>query len=303
MVRGGTLARRERFWGLVFIAPWLVGFVLFFAGPMLVSLGASFTDLVLVHPENTRFIGLDNWKTLVGDPLVLKSVQVTASFMLIALPIAIGLPLLMAVLLNSRYLVAKPVFRTLFFLPMLIPGVAAAMIWQGVLNPHTGWVDLLLGRAGLPAPDWLYDPPWVLAALGLIGTWTVGNAMLITLAGMQGVPGELYDAARVDGASALYRFLKITIPMISPVIFYNLVLATIFVLQYFLTAYVIYQNTAGPDNAALFYMMDLYKEAFVYYNMGYASAMAWALFAVGLGLTIVLFASARRWVYYAGGDR
>jgi multiple sugar transport system permease protein len=288
---------------MLFVAPWVVGFALFFAGPMLVSLGASFTDLVLVRPENTRFIGLDNWKTLLGDPLVVKSVQVTGSFMLVALPIAIGLPILMAVLLNSPYLVAKPVFRSLFFLPMLIPGVAAAMIWQGVLNPHTGWIDMMLGVAGLPTPDWLYDPPWVLASLGLIGTWTVGNAMLITLAGMQGVPSELYEAARVDGASALYRLVKITIPMISPVIFYNLVLATIYVLQYFLTAYVIYQNTAGPDNSALFYMMDLYKEAFVYYHMGYASAMAWALFAVGLVLTIALFASARRWVYYAGGDR
>ena len=127
--------------------------------------------------------------------------------------------------------------------------------------------------------------------------------MLIMLAGMQGVPSELYDAAKVDGANAFYRFFKITIPMISPVIFYNLVLATIYVLQYFLNAYVIYQNTAGPDNTALFYMMDLYKEAFVYYHMGYASAMAWGLFGVGLILTIVLFASARRWVYYAGGDR
>jgi oligogalacturonide transport system permease protein len=300
---GGNVARREGFWGLLFVAPWLVGFALFFAGPMLVSLGASFTDLILIRPDATRFIGLDNWKRLLGDPLVLKSVQVTASFMLIALPIAVGLPLLMAVLLNSTYLVAKPLFRSLFFLPMLIPGVAAAMIWQGILNPHTGWIDMALRVAGLPTPDWLYDPVFVLPSLGLIGTWTVGNAMLLTLAGLQGVPTELYDAAKADGANALYRFFKITVPMISPVIFYNLVLATIHVLQYFLTAYVIYQNTAGPDNSALFYMMDLYKEAFVYYHMGYASAMAWALFAVGIVLTMGLFASARRWVYYAGGDQ
>ena len=185
---------------------------------------------------------------------------------------------------------------------MLIPGVAAAIIWQGVLNVQTGWIDLALRGVGLPAPDWLNHPQWVIPALALIATWGVGNAMVIMLAGLQNVPTELYDAAKVDGANAFYRFFKITIPMISPVIFYNLVLATIAAFQYFLTAYVIYQNTAGPNNAALFYMMNLYKEAFVYYNMGYASALAWGLFLVGLVVTIGLFASAKRWVYYAGGE-
>jgi multiple sugar transport system permease protein len=297
-----SLAQRESMWGLLFLSPWILGFALFFAGPMLASLGASFTDLVLVHPEQTHFIGLANWSRLVGDPLVAKSLVVTGTFLVIAVPIALALPLLMAVLLNSEHLVAKPLFRALFFLPVLIPGVAAAAIWQGVLNPHGGWVDLALGALGLQVPDWLNDPQWVIPALALISTWTVGNAMIIMLAGLQGVPSELYDAAKVDGANAVYRFLRITIPMISPVIFYNLVLATIAAFQYFLTAYVLFQNTAGPDNSALFYMMNLYKEAFVYYHMGYASALAWGLFIVGLAVTIGLFASARRWVYYAGGD-
>jgi ABC-type sugar transport system permease subunit len=299
---GTSLARRESTWGLLFLSPWILGFVLFFAGPMLASLVASFTDLVLVRPGATRFIGLANWARLFGDPLVIKSVLVTGNFMLIAMPISIALPLLMAVLLNNARLVAKPLFRALFFLPVLIPGVASAVIWQGVLNVHTGWVDLALSGLGLPAPDWENDPQFVIPMLSLISTWSVGNAMIIMLAGLQNVPTELYDAAKVDGANAFYRFFRITIPMISPVIFYNLVLAAIFAFQYFLTAYVIYQNTAGPNNAALFYMMNLYKEAFVYYNMGYASALAWGLFIVGLAITIGLFASARRWVYYAGGD-
>ena len=299
---GTAWARRESTWGLLFLAPWLIGFMLFFAGPMLASLGASFTDLVLVRPGDAHFIGLGNWTRLVGDPLVIKSLLVTGNFLLIALPIAIGLPLLMAVLLNSTHLVAKPLFRALFFVPVLIPGVAAAIIWQGVLNVHSGWVDLALGALGLPAPDWLNEPQYVIPAISLINTWTVGNAMVIMLAGLQGVPTELYDAAKVDGANAFYRFFKITIPMISPVIFYNLVLATIAAFQYFLTAYVLYQNTAGPNNAALFYMMNLYKEAFVYYNMGYASALAWGLFIVGLAITIGMFAGAKRWVYYAAGD-
>jgi ABC-type sugar transport system permease subunit len=296
------MARRENTWGLIFLAPWILGFILFFAGPMLASLGASFTDLVLVRPGQARFIGLDNWVRLLGDPLVLKSLSVTATFLLYALPISLGLPLLMAVLLNSSYLVAKPIFRTLFFLPVLIPGVATAVIWQGVLNIQDGWIDMSLRALGIPGPDWLNQPQWIVPALSLIATWGVGNAMIIMLAGLQNVPSELYDAAKVDGANAFYRFFKITIPMISPVIFYNLVLATIAAFQYFLTAYVLYQNTAGPNNAALFYMMNLYKEAFVYYNMGYASALAWGLFIVGLLVTVGLFATARRWVYYAGGD-
>ena len=301
--RRSSLARRESTWGLLFLAPWMLGFVLFFAGPMLASLGASFTDLVLVRPEATHFVGLENWSRLIGDPLVRKSLLVTGNFLLIAVPISLALPLLMAVLLNSVHLVAKSFFRALFFLPVLIPGVAAAVIWQGVLNIQTGWVDLALRGVGLPGPDWLSQPQWVIPALSLISTWSVGNYMVIMLAGLQNVPSELYDAAKVDGANAFYRFFKISIPMISPVIFYNLVLATIAAFQYFLTAYVIYQNTAGPNNSALFYMMNLYKEGFVYYHMGYASALAWGLFIVGLAITIGLFASARRWVYYAGGDR
>src|SRR6266700_8321008 len=138
----GTLARRESMWGLFFLAPWLAGFVLFFAGPMLASLAASFTNLVLVRPEGTRFVGLDNWARLLVDPLVIKSLLVTGNFLLVAVPIALALPLLMAVLLNSTHLVAKQLFRALFFLPVLIPCVATAAIWQGVLNVHTGWVDL-----------------------------------------------------------------------------------------------------------------------------------------------------------------
>jgi multiple sugar transport system permease protein len=297
-----SLARRESTWGLLFLAPWILGFFLFFAGPMLASLAASFTDLVLVRPQNVRFIGLENWVRLFSDQLVLKSLLVTGNFLLIAVPISLALPLLMAVLLNSQHLILKPLFRALFFMPVLIPGVATAVIWQGVLNLQTGWIDMALRALGIPAPDWLGNPQWVIPALSLIATWSVGNAMVIMLAGLQNVPTELYDAAKVDGANAFYRFFKISIPMISPVIFYNLVLATIAAFQYFLTAYVIYQNTAGPNNSALFYMMNLYKEAFVYYNMGYASALAWGLFIVGLAVTMGLFAGARRWVYYAGGE-
>jgi multiple sugar transport system permease protein len=300
--RRSALARRERNWGLLFLAPWIAGFLLFVAGPMIASLIFSFTDLVLVRPDETHFVGLDNWARMFGDPLVRKSLFVTGRFLLISVPIAMALPLLLAVLLNSAYLWGKPVFRALFYLPVMIPTVAGTLIWNGVLNTQSGWVNLFIERVGLAPPDWLNNPIWVIPALTLIGTWGVGNTMVIMLAGLQNVPTELYEAARVDGAGPVYSFFKITIPMLSPVIFYNLVLAVIGTFQYFLTAYVLYNGLAGPGDSALFYMYNLYREAFVYYNMGYASALAWGLFLVALAVTIGLFATARRWVYYAGGE-
>ena len=293
---GFSLARRESTWGLLFLAPWLIGFVLFFAGPMLASLAASFTDLILVRPDQTHFVGLENWQRLLGDQLVIKSLLVTGNFLLIAVPVALALPLLMAGLLNSTHLVAKPLFRALFFLPVLIPGVAAAIIWQGVLNPHTGWLDLALVALNVPAPDWLNDPQWVIPALSLISTWSVGNAMVILLAGLQGVPSELYDAAKVDGANALYRFFKITIPMISPVIFYNLVLGIIGALQSFTLFFIM--TKGGPNNDTLTYMLYLYNIAFEHQRMGYGSAMAWLLFVYLILLTLIVFRSSSRWVFY-----
>jgi multiple sugar transport system permease protein len=269
---------------------------------MVASLVFSFTNLVLVRPEETRFVGLDNWVRMFTDPLVLQSLGVTGRFLLISVPLFLALPLLMAVLLNSNNLLAKPIFRTLFYLPVMIPLVAGTLIWQGVLNTQSGWVNTILYRVFGTAPDWLNDPVWVIPALTLIGTWGVGNTMVIMLAGLQNVPTELYEAAKVDGAGPIYSFFNITIPMISPVIFYNLILAVIGGFQYFLNVRVLYNGFAGPNNSALFYMFNLYQEAFVYYNMGYASALAWGLFLVALFVTIGLFASARNWVYYAGGE-
>ena len=300
--RTSAIARRERNWGLVFLAPWIVGFLVFFLGPMIASLVFSFTNLVLVRPDETRFVGIDNWRRIFTDPLVLRSLAVTVRFLLISVPLSLALPLLLAVMLNSSYLVGKPLFRTLFYMPMMIPGVASALIWLGVLNTQSGWINLFLRNLGLPAPDWFNDPRWVVPALTLVGLWGIGNTMLIMLAGLQNVPTELYEAARVDGAGAIRSFFVITIPLISPVIFYNLVLSVIGAFQYFLTAYVIYNGLAGPGDSALFYMYNLYREAFVYYNMGYAATLAWGMFVVALLVTIGLFATARRWVYYAGGD-
>jgi ABC-type sugar transport system permease subunit len=296
------LKRREQKWGLIFLAPWIIGFILFFAGPMIASLIFSFTNFVLIRPDEMQFVGLANWKRMFTDTAVRKSLGVTLRFMLISVPISMIVPLCLAVLLNYKHLAFKPLFRTMFYMPFMVPGVAGALIWSGVLNPQSGWVNMLLNKIGITGPDWLNNPVWVIPALTLMGLWGIGNTMVIMLAGLQGVPSELYDASRVDGAGPIRTFFNITLPMISPVIFYNLVLAIIGSFQYFLNAYVLYNSQAGPDDAALFYMLNLYREAFVYYNMGYASTLAWGMFLVALVITVVLFSTSNRWVYYSSGD-
>lgn len=303
--RQSSLSRNERIWGLIFLAPWIAGFIIFFAGPMLASLAFSFTDFYLPEPDKIRFVGLENWARMFSDPNVAQAVMATLRFLAISLPISLILPILFAALLNAKSLFGKRLFRTLFYLPVMVPLVAGAMIWQGVLNSQSGWLNRGLGALSLPTPDWLNSEAMVVPSLALIGIWGVGNAMLITLAGMQGVPTDLYEAATIDGAGPIYSFFAITLPMISPVIFYNLVLAVIGGFQEFLRALVLYgpTNGAGPNNASLLYMVNLYRESFVYFQMGYASTLAWAMFLVALVVTITLFAGARRWVYYAGGER
>lgn len=302
--RPSALSRRERAWGLIFLAPWIAGFLLFFAIPMLMSLGLSLTDYNLLSPEPPRFVGAENWARLVSDPAVRQALGVTLRFLLISVPLGLALPLLFAVLVNAPQLWGRRLFRALFYLPTMVPLVAGAMIWRGVLNQQAGWVNRILEGLGAPAPGpaWLTSADLAVPTLTLIGLWGVGNTMMIMLAGLQSIPSELYDAAQVDGAGPLRRFTAITLPLLSPVIFYNLVLGIIGGFQEFLRALIIYGDTngAGPENAALFYMVNLYREAFVYFHMGYASALAWALFLVALLITAALFATARRWVYYAG---
>jgi multiple sugar transport system permease protein len=300
--RASAIGRREATWGFVFLIPWIAGFLIFTAGPMVASLIFSFTDYKLLEPDKISFAGLANWQRMLTDPLVHTSLGVTLRFLAIAVPLQLGLALGFAVLLNSPYLFGVPFFRTLFYMPVMVPAVAGTIIWLGVLNTQTGWVNGGLERVGIAGPDWFQDARWVVPGLSIIGIWGVGNAMMIMLAGLQGVPTELYDAAKVDGAGPVYSFFNITIPMISPVIFYNLVTAIIGGLQYFLQAFVLYNGSAGPDDAALFYMLNLYKEGFAYHNMSYASTLAWGMFIVALLVTIALFGSARRWVYYAGGE-
>ncbi|MBN1967028.1 MAG: sugar ABC transporter permease, partial [Anaerolineae bacterium] len=226
--------RTQRRWGWIFLSPWLIGFVVFTLFPMVVSLLFSFLHFELNHPEEIRFIGLDNWVHLTTDPLVGVSLGVTIKFALISLPLAIVLPVGLAALLNSKHLRGKRLFRTLFYMPYIVPVVSAVYIWQGMLNSETGWINRFLQDwFGIMGPEWLNNVDWIYPALVIIGLWGVGNAFLLTLGAMQGVPTELYEAATVDGANGLQRFRVITLPMISPVVFYNLVLSVVGLFRYF----------------------------------------------------------------------
>jgi multiple sugar transport system permease protein len=207
-----------------------------------------------------------------------------------------------AVLVNSKRLFGRNVFRTLFYLPIQIPLVAGTLVWMSFLNTETGWLNKLLELVGIQGPDWLNSATWVYPALTLIGLWGIGNFMLTSLAGLQSVPTELYEAARIDGAGPWKTFRRITIPLMSPILLYNLVISLITTFQYFTQAYVLTNGRGDPNNATLFINLDLFREAFVGNRMGYASAIGWLLFVVVLALTLVLFWFSRRRVYYAGGE-
>ncbi|MDQ3870687.1 MAG: sugar ABC transporter permease, partial [Chloroflexota bacterium] len=232
---------------------------------------------------------------------VWDSLAVTLKFALLALPVGVVLPFAVALLLNSRYLRGSSLFRILFFLPYVIPFVAGAFVWEQMLNPETGWINLFLRTIGLSqTPNWLNDETWVYPGLVLIGIWGIGAGIVVYLAGLRAVPTELYDAARIDGAGWWGQLRHVTLPMLSPVIFYTLVLGIVEVLQYFLVPLVLTNGTGEPGGATLFYNLYLYQTFFTFQNMSYGATLAWLLFAITLVITLVLFWSARRWVYYAG---
>jgi ABC-type sugar transport system permease subunit len=308
------LARREFRAGMLFLAPWIFGFLAFTLLPMLATLFFSFlnlriTDGILSTPD---FAGLENYRQLFRDPRVWStsttpgSLWVTIKFGLIALPIGILVPLGIAVLMNNKHLKGQNFFRSMFYMPYIVPFVAAIFIWGGMLNPESGWINRALMYLGVPkqnVPLWANDVNWVYPAYVLLGIWGIGNAMLIMLAGLQGVPTELYDAAKVDGANGWQTFWKVTFPMISPVIFYNVVLSIVGLFQYFLVPLVVNQGNGSPGGATYFYNLYLYKTFFTFQNMSYGSTLAWFLFVVILLVTIVLFGTAKYWVYYAGESR
>jgi multiple sugar transport system permease protein len=244
------------------------------------------------------------WNELVGNGAVGQSVGVTVRYALLSVPLMIGLALGLALLLHQKLLVGKAFFRTLFFMPVLIPLVASTIVWQGFLNGSTGWLAQILHALGLPAPDWFADPAWALPGLVFLGIWGIGNMMLIFLAGLQGIPTELYEAVKVDGGGPFARFRHVTLPMLSPVLFYNILISIIAVAQYFTQAYTLDPTGNGrPGGSTFFFNLNLYKEGWTYNNMGYASALAWVMMLVVIVAALVLFRTSARWVFYAGEER
>jgi multiple sugar transport system permease protein len=293
------LTRRPGFWGFVFISPWLLGFLLFTAGPMLGSLYLSFCKYDL---HRLSWVGARNYEVLLTrDPLFWRSLVNTAIYVFFSVPLGLTGSLLIALLLNQKVR-GIALFRTLFYLPSLVPAVASALVWAWIFHPDSGLLNYGLAFLGIQGPAWLQDPKTALAALILMTLWGIGGArMIIFLAGLQGIPDELYEAASLDGARTWATFRHVTLPMLSPTLFFNLVLGIIGSFQVFTSAYVL--TNGGPANATLTYVLYLYFNAFRYFKLGKASAMAWILFVILLVFTLIQFRSAARWVYYAGEEK
>lgn len=279
------------------VAPAVIGFVAFTLGPMIASAIFSFSDWRLAG--SAHFNGLTNYRRLFGsDPEFRKSLWVTTYYTLAAVPIALIVAFAAAMLLNQDVR-GQSFFRTIFYLPTMVPLVASAMLWIWLFNPDFGLMNQLLHSAHLPGSKWIYDERTAVPSLILMSTWGFGNSAVIFLAGLQGVPRHLYEAIKVDGGGSWNKFRHITFPMMTPTIFYNLVTGVIGTFQVFVQAAVMTQG--GPNNSTLFYIYYLYRTAFTDGEMGYACALAWILFLIVLVITVALFRSARGWVYYEMG--
>ena len=287
--------RKEALNFYIAIAPWLVGFILFTAGPMLISLVTSFTDWDLL--TDPQWVGLENYRNLATDPNFIQSIKVTLTYAAAYVPLDMIGGLLLALLVRPR-LKGIGVFRTIFYLPTVFSGVAFVVVWLWMLNPNGGLINLVLGWFGIEGPRWLLDPKYALWSLVMMSFWGWGRSMALYLGGMQSIPGELYEAAAMDGAGSFRQFFKITLPLLSPMIFFNLVLSVIATFQSFTSAFV--ATNGGPLDSTLFLVLYIYRQAFEYFHMGYAAALAWVLFAIILVLTLVLLRSQKFWVFYLG---
>jgi ABC-type sugar transport system permease subunit len=299
----GAIDRAQARAGYLFISPWLIGFLALTVGPMIASLLLSFTQWSAMSPiSNADAVGTANYRHLfLADETFLQSLKVTLYYVLLAVPIGQVAALAVALLMNVRVR-GITVFRTIYFVPTVVSGVALAVLWLQIFNNDYGILNEslrpVLGAVGLRPPDWfgIDAHTWAIPAFVIMSLWTVGGGMIIYLAGLKGIPQHLYEAATIDGAGAFRKLLNVTLPMLSPLIFFNVVMAIIGSFQVFTQAYVM--TGGGPNNATLFYVLNLYRQAFEFHNMGYASAMAWILFLIVLALTILVFRASRRLVYY-----
>lgn len=292
-------SQREGLAFYLFIAPWLIGFTTMTLGPMLVSIWYSLTEYNMLMPP--FYVGVENYVRLfTDDPLFWKSLYNTVYYVVFSVPLGLLAGIALAMLLNQK-IKAMPLFRTIFYLPSIVPMVASSFLWVWIFNPRFGLLNRLLGLIGLPDNIlWLHSETWSKPALILMGLWGVGGSMIVFLAGLQGIPEQLYEAAQLDGATSWGQFWFITLPLLTPTIFFNLIMGLIGAFQVFAQVFVMTGGQGGPLNSTLFYMLYLYRQAFEFFNMGYASAMAWILFAITIVLTLIQLRLSNRWVYYQG---
>lgn len=291
-----SLRARETFWFYVFASPWILGFLLFYLGPMIASFALSLTNYSVLLP--TRFMGLSNYSAMFEDNLLGISIWNTAYYAALAVPTSMAAGLGLAMVLNRGDLRGRSFLRSAFYVPAIMPLVAVSILWIWLLQPRFGLINTLLYFLSIKGPNWLGDPAWSKPGLVVMNLTGVGINMVIFLAALQGVPTHLYEAAELDGANRLRKFWHVTIPMISPAIFFVVVIGFINSFQVFTQAYIMTEG--GPADSTLFYVLYLYRHAFNYFKMGYASAMAWLLFIVIVVLTYIQFRLSLRWVHYGG---
>jgi multiple sugar transport system permease protein len=301
--RGLSTRQKEEIAAYLFISPWLIGFVIFTFGAMVFSLGLSFFESDLL--SSTEFIGLKNYTDMFSDPfsapLFAKSMSVTFFYTVLTVPFATIIALGIAILLNQKI---QPLsfWRTLYYLPAVVSGVAVALLWGWVLNPQFGLLNSALGSLGVQnPPGWFASEEWAVPGLVLITLWATGTNMLLYLAGLQSIPSEVQEAARIDGANSLDVFRHVTLPLLTPTIFFNVVMNIIGSFQVFTNAYVL--TSGGPNNATKTMVLYIYQEAFQLFHFGFASALAWVLFVIILVFTLLIVRSSTAWVYYEGGLR
>lgn len=297
-IKYSRLRTKEAIEAYAMILPLLVGLLAFNLWPMIRSFIISFQDYDVVNPA--KYAGADNYMRLSRDPLFWQSLKVTTIYSVVSVPLGLLLSLLTALLMNRKMRFIG-VFRAIYYLPVVVAGVPVALLWMWIFNPQYGLANVALKSAGLPEQQWLSSPKTALASLIFMSLWGIGGAMLVFLGGLQGVPKHLYEAAELDGCNRFQMFRNVTLPMLSPVILYNLIMGIIGSFQTFTQAFVM--TNGGPANSTLFYALYIFKNAFYYLDMGYASAFAWILFAIILVLTLIVLRSSTFWVHYEGERR
>jgi multiple sugar transport system permease protein len=292
-IRPKTLAGKRTIIGYIFISPFILGFLLWFLIPAVIAIWLTFTDWNLIRAP--RFVGVDNITKLFNDSLFWQSLKVTSIYTLVSVPLALVFGFCLALLMNTKVR-GIAVFRTVYYLPSIVPAVASAVLWAWILNTEFGLLNVFLRYLGLPKVRWLQDPEWALTALIMMSLWGLGSTMIIYLAGLQGIPEVFYEAAKIDGAGRWAQLRHVTIPLMSPVIFFNLIIGIIGSFQVFTAGFLL--TDGGPQNATLFYVLYLYRNGFQYLNMGYAAALAWVLFLIIMALTLIVFKSTAGMVHY-----